>query len=217
MYSKILLALLLVNGMIRLIMASTNANCVKEQSHNMYRHIKNEHNKTKTKKLKERKEFTCTMCSKKFPKRNKLVRHVETHNIKYTCPTCKQIYKRIDHFESHKQVCYDDLNDYEHDESVENYADISSFSVVYSNEYRKGYNCDDSDEDESIGRKTDKESNIKADELCQANIVENLDDEPDVYVIDDKVDANIDFAEDVIFPEKNDNVAGVPEINESVC
>ena len=53
-----------------------------------------------------------------FPKQSKLNRHV----TKYTCPTCNSTFKRVDHFESHKQVCHFYLD-------IDNDADYSDTEV----------------------------------------------------------------------------------------
>ena len=110
---------------------------------NIYRHINNEHKKTKTKKVKEKKVFNCEVCSKTFEKRSKLIRHENINNPKYSCPHCDKEYKRIDHIQAHQQLCnmigsesnndcrvFDDTDMTIEDE----YADYSDSSLLMNND-----------------------------------------------------------------------------------
>ena len=74
-----------------------------KQLTNMYRHLKGHQQPPKKK---EKKIFECVVCSQKFSKHSKLVRHEVIHNKSrlHTC-VCNKTYKRIDHFKSHQQTC----------------------------------------------------------------------------------------------------------------
>ena len=88
---------------------------------NMYRHILTHHRKPKQ-KVKEKKVFSCVVCSKTFHKQSKLIRHESLHNRKYDCVTCNRSFKRNDFFEAHIQVC----NDLFADNMADNTADAAN-------------------------------------------------------------------------------------------
>ena len=81
----------------------------------------------KLKKLRKRKNSVALFVQKNFPKKSKLTRHLATHYRKYNCPTCNAIYKRIDRFHSHLEVCNNDLRDTIDDFVDEGNVDIADF------------------------------------------------------------------------------------------